>query len=405
MKRKKKEPSSLSPIAEELFKGIRSKEDFNKIVADLIKHGIETVLKAEMDDHLGNEKHEPSESGNHRNGYSDKKVKGSIGDIALSVPRDRQSTFEPQLIPKHQRMIDNIEDVIIGLYARGMNTRDIEDQIRDIYHIEVSETTVSNVTARVVDYMKQWQNRPLEKQYFVAWMDCIVIKVKENGKVNNKAIYLIIGVNKEGKKEVLGMWINQSESASFWMSVLTDLKARGVEDIIIACTDNLKGFTEAIKATFPQTDTQLCVVHQVRNSTRYVVWSDKKEFAADLKTIYNAVNQDAAHDALQAFKEKWGKKYPHAILSWERNWENLTAFFKYPLEIRNMIYTTNAIESLNSTIRKYTKTKVIFPDDTAALKAVYLSINIIEKKWTNQLRNWPIILNQFLITFDNRIKI
>jgi transposase-like protein len=253
--------------------------------------------------------------------------------------------------------------------------------------------------------MKQWQNRSLESQYFVAWMDCIVVKVKDNGKVNNKAIYLIIGINKEGKKEVLGMWINQTESASFWMGVLTDLKARGVEDIIIACTDNLKGFTEAIKVTFPETDTQLCVVHQIRNSTRYVVWNDKKEFTSDLKTIYKATNQDAAHDALLVFKEKWGKKYPHAILSWERNWENLTAFFKYPLEIRTMIYTTNAIESMNSTIRKYTKTRIIFPDDTAALKAVYLSINIIQRKWTNQIRNWALILNQFLITFDDRIKL
>jgi len=402
---KRKEPSPLSPIAQELFKGVRSKEDFNAIVSELIKHGIETVLKAEVDAHLGNEKHEPSVTGNHRNGYTEKTVKGSIGDIALSIPRDRQGTFEPQLVPKHQRMIDNIEDVIIGLYARGMNTRDIEDQIRDIYKIEVSETTVSNVTARVIEYMKQWQNRPLEKQYFIAWMDCIVVKVKDNGKVNNKAIYLIIGVSKEGKKEVLGMWINQNESASFWMGVLTDLKARGVEDILIACTDNLKGFTDAIKATFPNTDTQLCVVHQIRSSSKYVVWLDRKEFTSDLKSIYGAPNQDAAYEALKAFKEKWGKKYPHAILSWERNWENLTTFFKYPLEIRTMIYTTNAIESLNSVIRKYTKTRVIFPDDTAALKAVYLSINIIERKWTNHLRNWPLILNQFLITFENRIKI
>jgi putative transposase len=402
---KKKEPSPLSPIAQELFKGIRSKEEFNKIVSELIKQGIETVLKAEIDDHLGNEKNEPSPTGNYRNGFSEKTVKGSVGDMALSIPRDRNSTFEPQLIPKHQRMIDNIEDVIIGLYARGMNTRDIEDQIRDIYKIDVSETTVSNVTNRVIEYMKQWQNRPLEKMYCVAWMDCIVLKVKDNGKVINKAVYLIIGVNKEGRKEVLGMWINQNESASFWMSVLTDLKARGVEDILIACTDNLKGFTDAIKVTFPNTDTQLCVVHQIRNSTRYVVWKDKKEFTTDLKPVYGAPNQEAASDSFKAFKEKWGKKYPHAILSWERNWENLTAFFKYPLEIRNMIYTTNAIESLNSTIRKYTKTRVIFPDDNSALKAVYLSINIIERKWTNQLRNWPIILNQFLITFEERIKI
>jgi putative transposase len=403
--KKKKEASPYAAIVADLFKNVRSKEEFNQIMAQLMKEGLETVLKAEMDEHLDHEKNQPSEDGNTRNGFSKKTVKGSIGDIALSVPRDRYSTFEPHFVPKHQRMIDKVEDVIIGLYARGMNTRDIEDQIKEIYGIEVSETTVSNVTSRVIEYMKQWQNRPLEKIYFTVWMDAISIKVKENGKVNNKSVYLIIGLNKEGKKEVLGMWINVTESASFWMSVLTDLKARGVEDILIACTDNLKGFTEAIKAIFPKTDTQLCIVHQIRNSTRYVVWNDKKEFTSDLKEVYNAANKEAAWDNLQAFKGKWGKKYPHAILSWERNWDNLTAFFEYPLEIRKMIYTTNTIESLNSTIRKYTKTKVIFPDDTAALKAIYLSINIIERKWTNQIRNWGVILNQFLIKFEDRCKL
>ena len=253
--------------------------------------------------------------------------------------------------------------------------------------------------------MKLWQNRTLEKVYFSLWMDAISIKVKENGKVNNKSIYLVIGLNEEGKKEVLGMWINQTESASFWMSVLTDLKARGVQDILIASTDNLKGFTDAIRATFPKTDTQLCIVHQVRNSTRYVVWTDKKAFVANLKDVYNATNIEAAQDAFELFKEKWNKKYPHAILSWERNWAELTTFFKYPMEIRKMIYTTNTIESLNSTIRKYTRSKTVFPDDNAALKAVYLAINIIEKKWNHQIRNWGIILNQFLITFEERCKI
>jgi len=403
--KKKKEESPYSAIVADLFKNVRSKEEFNQIMAQLMKEGLEAVLKAEMDEHLDHDKNQPSDDGNTRNGFSKKTVKGSIGDIALSIPRDRYSTFEPQFVPKHQRMIDKVEDVIIGLYARGMNTRDIEDQIKEIYGIEVSETTVSNVTSRVIEYMKQWQNRPLEKIYFTVWMDAISIKVKENGKVNNKSVYLIIGLNKEGKKEVLGMWINITESASFWMSVLTDLKARGVEDIFIACTDNLKGFTEAIKAVFPQTDTQLCIVHQIRNSTRYVVWNDKKKFTSDLKEVYNAANKEAAWDNLQGFKEKWGEKYPHAILSWERNWDNLTAFFEYPLEIRKMIYTTNTIESLNSTIRKYTKTKVIFPDDTAALKAIFLSINIIERKWTNQIRNWGLILNQFLIKFEDRCKL
>jgi putative transposase len=403
--KKQKESNPMADLAAQLFKGVRTQEEFKSIFSTLMKEGLETVLKAEMEDHLGHEKNGSSQNGNYRNGFSEKTVKGSIGDIALSIPRDRQSTFEPQFVPKHQRMIDKVEDVIIGLYARGMNTRDIEDQIKEIYGIEVSETTVSNVTARVLDYMKQWQSRPLENIYYVVWMDAIVIKVRENGKVNNKAVYIIIGLNKEGKKEVLGLWIGNAESASFWLSVLTDVKARGVEDILIACTDNLKGFTEAIRSAFPHTDTQLCIVHQIRNSMKFVVWNDKKEFTGDLKNIYNAPTLEAAQTAFEAFKQKWNKKYPHAVQSWERNWNELTVYFKYPVELRSIIYTTNAIESLNSTIRKYTKTRVIFPDDNAALKAIYLSINIIEKKWTMQARNWGLILNQFLIIFDKRCRL
>src|SRR5580658_636306 len=403
--KKQKENNPMADLAAQLFKGVRTQDEFNSIIGTLMKQGLETVLKAELDEHLGHEKNAPAQNGNYRNGYSEKTVKGSIGDIALSVPRDRQSTFEPQFVPKHQRMIDKVEDVIIGLYARGMNTRDIEDQIKEIYGIEVSETTVSNVTARVLDYMKQWQSRPLENIYYVVWMDAIVIKVRENGKVNNKAVYIIIGLNKEGKKEVLGLWIGNAESASFWLSVLTDIKARGVEDILIACTDNLKGFTEAIRSAFPHTDTQLCIVHQVRNSMKYVVWNDKKEFAGDLKNVYHSPTLEAAETAFEVFKQKWSKKYPHAVQSWERNWNELTVYFKYPVELRSMIYTTNAIESLNSTIRKYTKTKVVFPDDSAALKAIYLSINIIERKWTMQARNWGVVLNQFLIIFDKRCRL
>lgn len=403
--KEKKESNPMQQLAAELFGKIKDKSEAKQMFQELYKYGIEAMLKAELDEHLSQEKQEVNPEVNYRNGNSKKTVKSSVGDLALNIPRDRNSTFSPLFVPKHSRMIDNIEDVVIGLYARGMNTRDIEDQIKEIYQIEISETTVSNITSRVIEYMKLWQNRPLEKVYFSVWMDAISIKVKENGKVNNKSIYLVIGLSGEGKKEVLGMWINQTESASFWMSVLTDLKARGVEDILIASTDNLKGFTEAIKAVYPNTDTQLCIVHQVRNSTRYVVWSDKKEFVSDLKSVYNAVNLDASQDAFAIFKDKWNKKYPHAILSWERNWNELTAFFKYPLEIRKMIYTTNTIESLNSTIRKYTRSKTVFPDDNAALKAVYLAINIIEKKWNHQIRNWGIILNQFLITFEDRCKI
>jgi putative transposase len=403
--KEKKEKSQIQELAAELFSNVKNTTEAKQMLQDLYKHGIEAVLRAELDEHLAQEGNDQEAEINYRNGNSRKTVKSSIGDIALNVPRDRNSTFSPLFVPKHSRMIDNIEDVVIGLYARGMNTRDIEDQIREIYQVEISETTVSNITTRVLEYMKLWQNRPLEKVYFSVWMDAISIKVKDNGKVINKSIYLVIGLNSEGKKEVLGMWINQTESASFWMSVLTDLKARGVEDILIASTDNLKGFTEAIRATFPLTDTQLCIVHQVRNSTRYVVWTDKKAFIKDLKEVYGATNLAAAEDAFRVFKETWNKKYPHAILSWERNWSELTTFFKYPLEIRKMIYTTNTIESLNSTIRKYTRSKTVFPDDNAACKAVYLAINIIEKKWNHQIRNWGLIFNQFLITFENRCRI
>jgi putative transposase len=403
--KEKKEKSQIQELAAELFSKVKNTTDAKQMLQDLYKYGIEAVLKAELDEHLEQEKGYQDTEINYRNGNSSKTVKSSIGDIALNIPRDRNSTFSPLFVPKHSRMIDNIEDVVIGLYARGMNTRDIEDQIREIYRVDISETTVSNITARVLEYMRLWQNRPLEKVYFSVWMDAISIKVKDNGKVINKSIYLVIGLNSAGKKEVLGMWINQTESASFWMAVLTDLKARGVEDILIASTDNLKGFTEAIRATFPLCDTQLCIVHQVRNSTRYVVWTDKKAFIKDLKDVYGATNLGAAEDAFRVFKENWNKKYPHAIQSWERNWPELTTFFKYPLEIRKMIYTTNTIESLNSTIRKYTRSKTIFPDDNAACKAVYLAINIIEKKWNQQIRNWGLIFNQFLITFEDRCKI
>jgi len=392
-------------LAEELFGWVKDKQEFNTILSDLFKHGIQTVLKAELDEHLGHHRHEESPDGNYRNGDSKNTVKSSLGDLALNIPRDRNSSFSPMLVPKHERMIDGIVDVVISLYAGGMNTRDIEDQIRDFYKIDISETTVSNITSRVIEYMKQWQNRPLESVYFTVWMDAISIKVRENGRVNNKSVYLTIGLNKEGKKEVLGMWINTTASAAFWINVLSDLKARGVQDILIACADNLKGFTEAIKATFPQADTQLCIVHQIRNSTRYIVWQDKKQFVTDLTEGYNAPNIEVASQWFEIFKATWGNKYVYAVCSWENNGQEFTAYFAYPLEIRKIIYTTNVIESMNSTIRKYTKTKTVFPDDNATLKAVYLAINIIKRKWTNQIRNWGLIINQFLITFEHRCQI
>lgn len=403
--KEKKDYNPMKEIAEELFSKVKTAQEGKLLLSDLYKYGIEAMLKAELDEHLLHNRNEQSPDGNYRNGTSKKRLKSDLGGISLDIPRDRNSSFSPIAVPKHKRMVDDIEDVVIGLYARGMNTRDIEDQIKDIYGISISETTVSNITASVIEYVREWQNRPLENVYYAIWMDALVFKVKDHNKIINKAVYLVLGLTKEGKKEVLGMWINPTESASFWMSVLTDLKARGVEDILIASTDNLKGFTEAIKATFPNTDTQLCIVHQVRNSFRFVGSNDKKEFILDLKSVYGATNLDAAENAFETFKDKWSKKYLYAVASWEKNWNELTAFFKYPLEIRKLIYTTNAIESMNSTIRKYTKTRTVFPDDNSTLKSVYLAINLIERKWKGPVKNWGILLNQFLIIFEDRCRI
>lgn len=291
------------------------------------------------------------------------------------------------------------------MYSRGMNTRDVEEQIKEIYGVDVSETTVSNITSKMASAIKEWQSRPLEPVYFAVWMDGISFKIRQNGKIINKTIFLVIGLNKEGLKEVFGMWINETESASFWMQVLTDLKVRGVEDILIASTDNLAGFSQAIAGAFPKTIVQLCVVHQIRNSLRYVVWKDKKEFVLFLKAIYAEINRQEAEIALKAFEQKWGAKYGYAIKSWMTNWDLLTQYFDFPLEIRKIIYTTNPIESLNSTIRKYTKNKPLFPDDQAAAKVVFFAIQNIQRKWTQPIRNWGLILNQFLTIFEERCRL
>ena len=366
------------------------------------------MLKGELDEHLGYEKHAPQgrNTGNSRNGSYKKKVKTeSLGDMILNIPRDRNSEFAPQLVPKGQRMSDKLEEVIIGMYSRGMTNSDISQQVKEVDGVDVSEGTISNVTNRVIEHVKEWQTRPLETLYYVVWMDGIVLKVRQNGKYMNKCIYLVIGLRKDGLKEVLGMWMAETESASFWMGVLTDLKVRGVEDILIACTDNLKGFTDAIKGVFPDTVTQLCIVHQIRNSCKYVVWNDRREFCADLKQVYAAPSKDTAALALESVAVKWEPKYRHAILSWRHNWENLTSYFTFPLEIRRIIYTTNTIENVNRGIRKYIKTKVQFPDDMAAQKAVYLALTNIQKKWSKPLLNWGLILHQFVTIFENRCRV
>lgn len=405
MKKKEKEEEEIIPF--DIFKNIKTVSELEDLISQIYKRGVEALLNAEMSEHLGYQKngHKPEDSDNIRNGNSSKTLKSGNGEIEINIPRDRNSSFEPVIIPKYQRFTDKIDDVIIGMYSRGMSTRDIEEQIKEIYGIELSETSVSNITSKILENIKQWQERPLDNVYYILWMDGINFKVRQSGKVINKTVYLVIGLGKEGKKEVLGMWIDTSESASFWLSVLTDLKARGVEDVLIASTDNLKGFTDAIKTVFPKVTTQLCVVHQIRNSMRYVVWKDKKQFVMDLKAVYGAANREAALNALTDFEEKWGNKYGYAIKSWKENWENLTSYFDYPMEIRKIIYTTNVIESLNNCIRKYTKSKSVFPDDQSVLKSIYLSIMNVQKKWNHSVRNWGLILSQFLIIFEERCKI
>ncbi|HAH25757.1 MAG TPA: IS256 family transposase [Prolixibacteraceae bacterium] len=400
--------SATNEIPKDFFKQFKSKEEFQSFFSDLYKQGVEEMLEAERDEFLGYEKYskEGYGSGNSRNGTYRKTVKtDSLGDMVLSIPRDSNGEFEPRLIPKGQRMSDKLEEAIIGMYSHGMTCSDISSQVKEIYGVDVSEGTVSNITNRLVEHIREWQNRPLDMVYFILWMDGIVIRVRQNGKYTNKCIYIVIGLKNDGHKELLGMWMAESESAAFWLTVLTDLKARGVQDILIACTDNLTGFTQAIRGVFPQAVTQLCIVHQVRNSCKYVVWKDRKAFCADLRQIYTATNIAMGEKALADMDVKWGEKYWHAIQSWHNNWENLSQFFQFPLEIRKIIYTTNTIENLNRTIRKYTKAKVQFTDDEAALKAVFLAMTNQEKKWTQPIKNWGLIIYQFVTIFENRCKI
>jgi transposase-like protein len=390
------------------FKQFKSKESFQEYFNSLFKQGIEEMLQSELDEHLGYTKHtiEGYNTGNSRNGSFPKTVTTeNVGEIVLNIPRDRNGEFEPHIIPKGETISGKIEDAILGMYSRGMTTSDVRHQVEDIYGLEISETTVSNITERIMVSAKEWQQRTLETVYFAVWMDGIMLKIRDDGKVVNKCVYIVIGLKPNGLKEVLGFWIEKTESAAFWMSVLTDLKARGVEDILIACTDNLKGFTQAIKAVFPEAITQICIVHQIRNSCRFVVYKDRRTFCNDLKKVYTATNKEIALEELGKFKLKWQGKYKYAITSWEDNWDNLSNYFDYPLELRKIIYTTNTIENLNRGIRKYTKTKTQFPNENSATKSIYLSIKNIEKAWYRPIMNWGIILNQYLIIFGDRCRI
>lgn len=394
----------LFQIPEEDLKKIKTFKEYDDYFHTLYKQGIQALLKAEMEQHLGYSKNDAlgKKSGNSRNGYSGKVLKTNLGDIPLDIPRDRNATFDPVVVPKHQRVAQKIEQAIVTMYSRGMSVRDIRQTIREIYGIEVSEGSISGLTNMVMEDILMWQQRPLEPLYVVLWMDGLVVRVRHNGHVVRKTIYLMIGLNHEGMKQVLGMWISEKESASMWLSALTDLKARGVKDILIACCDNLTGLRQAVTAAFPATVTQLCVVHQVRNSSKYVAWKERKQFLSDLKPVYQAINREMALYALEQVNLKWGQKYPWAIKSWQDNWADITTYFDFPLEIRKVIYTTNTIESMNSTIRKYTREKTLFPDDQAALKAVYLAIGNLERKWTRAMKDWGLILNQLMIKFENR---
>jgi len=369
--------------------------------APMLKGFIEKALEVEMASHLTD-----SSEKNKRNGKGKKTLKTNIGEIEIATPTDRNSSFDPSIVKKRQTILaDNLSDKIIGLYGLGMSLRDICSHIEEIYDMQISHTVLSEITDRIIPDIKTWQNRPLEALYCIVWMDAMHYKVRINGKIEHRALYNILGVNKEGKKEILGMYISQSEGANFWLQVLTDLNNRGLQDILIACTDNLKGFSEAILSIFPKTQIQKCIVHQIRNSLKYIASKDQKEFMKDLKLVYKAINKSVAEDELLKLSEKWGNKYPVVIESWERNWEELSAYFEYTEPIRRIIYTTNAVEGFHRQVRKVTKTKGAFTNDMALLKLVYLATKNIEKKWTTPLHNWSLTIQQLYIKFGDRIEL
>ena len=400
---KKTELSEFEKRVLDQFKSGKSLFGEGGAFSPMLKNVIEKALSAEMESHLdANERLR----GNKRNGNGKKTIKSSLGSFDIETPQDRHSNFEPEIVKKRQTILaDNLSEKIIGLYGLGMSYRDISSHIKEMYDTEISHTVLSQITDRIIPDIKAWQSRPLESLYCIVWLDAMHYKVKVDGKIQHKALYNVLGINKEGFKEVLGMYISESEGANFWLAVLTDLQQRGLEDILIACTDNLKGFTQAILSIFPKTEVQLCVVHQIRNSLRYIASKDQKEFMKDLKKVYQAVSKQVAEDQLLVLAEKWSNKYPVVIESWERNWEHLSQYFKYSEPIRKIIYTTNAVEGFHRQVRKITKTKGAFTNDMALLKLVYLATKNIEKKWTAPLQNWSLTIQQLYIKFGDRIQL
>ena len=393
----------LKALAAELAKGLKTEADLNQFSRMLTKLTVETALNAELTDHLGHEKNAPKKGSNTRNGYSSKTLLCDDGEIELNTPRDRENTFEPQLIKKNQTRITQMDSQILSLYAKGMTTREIVATFKEMYDADVSPTLISKVTDAVKEQVTEWQNRQLDALYPIVYMDCIVVKVRQNGSVINKAVFLALGINTEGQKELLGMWLAENEGAKFWLSVLTELKNRGLQDILIACVDGLKGFPDAINSVYPQTHIQLCIIHMVRNSLKYVSWKDYKAVTSGLKAIYQAPTEEAGLMALDTFAGEWDDKYPQISKSWRAHWENLNTFFGYPPDIRKAIYTTNAIESLNSVIRAAIKKRKEFPTDDSVRKVVYLAIKDASKKWSMPIQNWRLAMSRFIIEFGDRL--
>lgn len=407
MTRKK---SKQDALIDELLEDASDPKDIlgkNGLLKQLTKRLVERTLEAELSDHLGYEPHEPRGhgSGNNRNGKGDKTVQSETGAIDIKVPRDRNGSFEPKLIKKRQRRLEGFDDKVLALYSRGLSTRDIQGQLEELYGLEVSPSLISNVTNAVMEDVRAWQSRPLSSVYPILYFDALFVKSRQEGPVKNKAVYLALGINLEGEKELLGLWIAETEGSKFWHSVFNELKNRGVQDCFIACVDGLKGLPEAIEAVYPHTQVQLCIVHKLRNSFRYVPWKDRKAVAKDLRAVYAAATIEEAEQALEDFSKLWDAKYPAISPSWRSDWGRLTVFFDYTPEIRKVIYTTNAIESLNYSLRKILKNRGAFPNDDSIIKILYLAINRVAKKWTMPIRNWKAALNQFVILFGDRVPV
>ncbi|SEQ26734.1 Transposase (or an inactivated derivative) [Amphritea atlantica] len=394
----------LEAFAREAAKSIKTESDLNDFRRMLTKVTVETALNAELDEHLGYDRHGKSPSDNSCNGYSSKTLRTEDGQFEIDAPRDRDGSFQPKLVRKQQTRFTSMDDKILSLYAKGMTTREIVATFKEMYDADVSASLISKVTDAVLEQVIEWQSRPLDEVYPIVYLDCIVIKIRQDKQVINKAVYLALGVNLEGHKELLGLWLSENEGAKFWLNVLTELQNRGIKDILIACVDGLKGFPDAINTAFPNTQIQLCIVHMVRNSVKYVPWKDYKAVTADLKQIYQSVTEEEALKALEQFSDRWDDKYPQISRSWHSHWENLNTLFNYPQDIRKAIYTTNAIESLNSVIRKAIKKRKLFPTDDSARKVIYLAIQDASQKWTMPIRNWKAALNRFMIEFEDRLK-